>query len=89
MTRLIYVHWFASGLFVAAAITNSIWLAILLAIILILIWNNFMLPILFALIIDSSFVASRELSNLYGLLLTTGAIALTLMLLPLRRFLKL
>jgi hypothetical protein len=76
------------GLFVAVAMTSSPLLAFLLAAILILMWGNYLLPLILFLCIDISFVDHRELANLYGFILTITTIIMALILHPLRKFLK-
>jgi hypothetical protein len=83
-----YLHCFIAGIFIAAAISQSILFAIILAIILIIFWGNYALPLFMALLIDTSFVDARELQNLFGFAFTIVAGFLTVLLMPLRKFLK-
>jgi len=83
-----YMHWFISGLFVAAALSQSVLISIILAVILLIIWGNYTLPLLLALFIDVTFLNVRVISNLFGFTFTISALVLTVILLPLRKFLK-
>ncbi len=82
------LHLFVSGLFVATLLTPHIWITAILSVVLILIWGNFILPILSALILDASFVNNREFFNIYGFVLTSVTMIATVILLKLRKFLK-
>ncbi len=83
------LHIFTAGLFLSSVLTANLWVMLILATILILIWGNFILPILSMVILDSSFVGNRELVNAYGFILTSVTIVATIILLKLRKFLNL
>ncbi len=83
-----YMHWFVAGVFVATALSQSILPSIILAILLITIWGNYILPLLMALFIDITFADTRNFSNLFGFMYTTITLVLTALFLSLRKFLK-
>jgi len=88
MSKSIYMHYFTAGLFVAAALSPHVTVAALLAVILVLRWGNFTLPVIAALLVDSSLVVNRDLGNLYGFLLTVPTVLGSMILIKLRKFLK-
>ncbi|GEM_PF-5318630 len=88
MSNITYAHSFCIGLLLAAVLSNYMILAAALSILTITIWGNFIIPILLALLIDTSLVAERGIHNLYGFSITIVTILLTVTLLQLRKLLK-
>jgi len=82
------MHWFIAGLFVATALSQSVFISIILTAILIVVWGNYTLPLLLALFIDITFLDTRSIGNLFGFTFTLFTFLLTAILLPLRKFLK-
>ncbi len=83
-----YLYYFTVGAFLAVALSLYLIPIIILALILILRWGNYMLPIIVALFIDISLVADRDLYGLYGFIFTLPTLIISIILLKLRKFLK-
>ncbi len=88
MRNFTYIHWFVVGMFTSVAFSGALTPSIILASILIIFWGNFTIPLILAIFIDIAFIDKRELINMFGFMLTFGTILLTIILLPLRKFLK-
>ena len=82
------MHWFVAGIFVATALAHNILLLVMLAALLLMLWGDYILPLLVAIFIDITFVDIRNLANVFGFIFTVITLLITLLLLPLRRFLK-
>ncbi len=83
-----YLYYFTIGAFLATALSPYLLPMIILGLILILRWGNYILPIIVALFIDISLVTDRELYNLYGFIFTLSTLIISIILLKLRKFLK-
>jgi len=88
MKNLTCAHWFVAGMFTSVALSGALAPSIILASTLIIFWGNFTIPLILALFIDTAFIHTRELVNMFGFMLTFGTLLLTVILLPLRKFLK-
>lgn len=82
------MHYFTMGVFMAFALSPYILITYIIAIVLILRWGNYYLPLMVALLLDMSLVPDRELINAYGFIFTISILVSTLILLKLRKFLK-
>ena len=88
MTNYTYAHSFVSGLFIASLISGHTILIGALGCILIVRWGNFILPLIGALILDTSLAYDRSLYNLYGFIFTFATIIVSIVSIKLRKSLK-